>query len=91
MNIYKFFPKNKEELQKIIDSKIYKHGNEVDLNDIDTSKITDMSYLFSYYNFDGDISKWDVSNVENMQSMFANSKFNRDISNWNVNNVINMS
>jgi len=40
---YKFFPKNKEELQKIIDSQIHNHGIKVDLNDIDTSKITDMS------------------------------------------------
>ena len=42
-NKYKFFPKNKKELQKIINSQINKYGNSVDLNNIDTSKITDMS------------------------------------------------
>jgi len=56
-NIYKFFPKNKKQLQKIIYSQTYKYDNEVDLNNIDVSQITDMSYLFKNLNFNGDISK----------------------------------
>jgi len=42
-NKYKFFPKNKKELQKIINIQIDNFGSEVDLNNIDTCQITDMS------------------------------------------------
>ena len=44
-NLYKYFPKTKKELKKIIKKRIKDEGNEVDLNDIDVSKITDMSWL----------------------------------------------
>ena len=54
-NQYKYFPVTKEELQDIILQRIKDEGNEVDLNDIDTSKITDMSDLFEKTNFNGDI------------------------------------
>ena len=88
---YKYFPKTKEELQDIIKKRIEQEGNEVDLNDIDVSKIKDMSYLFEETYFNGDISKWDVSNVTNMRYMFNGcSKFNQDISDWNVSNVTDM-
>ena len=91
-NNYRYFPKTKKELQDIILKRIKDEGNEVDLNDIDVSNITDMSYLFSYINFNGDISHWDVSNVTNMHGMFCGcNKFNKDISKWNVSNVTNMS
>ena len=89
---YKYFPKSKEELQDIIKKRIKDEGNKVDLNDIDVSKITDMSNLFENTNFNGDISNWNVSNVKNMNSIFAScKKFNSDISNWDVSNVNNMS
>ena len=87
---YNYHPKTKDELKDIIKQKIESEGNECDLNDINTSNITDMSNLFAYSRFNGDISNWDVSNVTNMDSMFACSKFNNDISNWDVSNVINM-
>ena len=45
-NKYKYFPQTKKELQDIILQHIKAEGNEVDLNDIDTSNITDMGYLF---------------------------------------------
>ena len=86
----KYFPKTKDELKEIIEKRIKDEGNEVDLNDIDVSKITDMSELFERTDFNGDISNWDVSNVKNMSYMFWGcKKFNQDISNWDVSNVSN--
>ena len=87
---YNYYPKTTDELKDIIKQKIESEGNECDLNDIDTSNITDMSNLFKDSKFNGDISKWDVSNVTDMEGMFRFSKFNGDISNWNVSNVIDM-
>ena len=43
---YSCRPENKEQLQDIIMFRIYNDGNNCDLNDIDTSLITDMSGLF---------------------------------------------
>ena len=89
---YKYHPETKEELKDIISQRITKEGNEVDLNNIDVSNITDMNGLFMKTNFNGDISRWNVKNVRNMGYMFYECKnFNQDISNWNVSNVINMS
>ena len=89
---YNYHPKTKDELKKIIKQKIESEGNECDLNDIDTSNITDMSYLFEDSDFNGDISRWNVSNVESMWAMFKFCKsFNQDLSDWNVSNVIEMS
>ena len=88
---YKFFPETKEELRDIIKQRIKDEGKEVNLNDIDTSKITDMSNLFSVLDFNGDISNWDVSNVKDMSAMFWKCKnFNQDISRWDVSNVTDM-
>ena len=85
---YKYFPETKEELKEIIDKRIEDEGNEVDLNDIDVSNITDMSSLFRDTDFNGDISKWDVSNVKDTQHMFFGCKnFNQNISKWDVSNV----
>ena len=90
-NKYKYFPRTKEELEEIIKKRIKDEGNEVNLNDIDVSKITDMSELFVETDFRGDISGWDVSNVTLMSFMFYEcTKFNSDISNWDVSNVIDM-
>ena len=89
---YKYFPETKEELREIIEQRINAEGKNVDLNDIDTSKITDMSNLFEGTAFNGDISNWDVSNVTNMNSMFFWCKsFNQDISMWDVSNVKDMN
>ena len=89
---YKYFPKTKEELKEIIEKRIKEEGNEADLNDIDVSNITDMSYLFLSTNFSCNVSNWDVSNVTNMKEMFCGcKKFNSDISNWDVSKVTDMS
>ena len=96
--LYKYFPTTKEELVEIIKAEVEKNGWECSLNHIDTSKITDMSSLFSgaydgydleYFN--GDISRWNVSNVKDMRDMFWYAKsFNQPIGDWDVSNVINM-
>ena len=88
---FKYHPETKEELYKLCrDKRVY-------LGDIDTSKITDMSELFSgndeikYSRDFSGIESWNVSNVTDMSEMFSNSSFNLDISAWEVSNVTNMS
>jgi surface protein len=75
---------------KVVDGQMLKTmiKNDEDLRFICTTKITDMSKLFSESQFNGDISNWDVSNVTNMIGMFYKSQFNGDISKWDVSNVI---
>ena len=87
---YNYHPKSNAELKELVDKLIEKRGNNADLNDIDTSEITDMSQLFFKSKFNGNISEWDVSKVEDMSYMFQHSSFNGDISNWDVSNVKNM-
>mgnify|MGYP003482272054 FL=1 len=72
---YNYHPETKEELQDIINQLVEERGNEGDFNDIDVSKITDMSELFKdMKDFNGDISNWDVSKVTNMKKMFFDCK-----------------
>ncbi len=91
--VYYYTPKDKKELRELMDKLIKERGNEGDFNDIDTSSITDMSYMFfNAANFNGDISKWDTSNVTDMNSMFRLAEsFNQDISSWDTSKVTNMS
>ena len=88
---FKYHPETKEELLKLCrDESVY-------LGDIDTSKITDMSELFSgnyeigYSRDFSGIESWNVSNVTDMSGMFLHSDFNQDISSWDVSNVTDMS
>ena len=81
---YSCQPKTREELVMVIRNRVSKEGLNCNLNDIDTSLIADMSWIFSWTEFNGDISNWDVSNVINMSGMFDESTFNQDISNWNI-------
>ena len=92
-------PSNRNELVNLIN-----HHN-IDLQHIDTSLITDMSYLFAGVNsdfpegikaanrLDNGISVWDVSNVKNMKCMFLYNEECGDIdfSKWDVSNVENMN
>ena len=62
-----------ETIKEIVKSEIERLGNNADLNHIDVSQVTDMSYLFNGSCFNGDISNWDVSNVTDMEGMFDGS------------------
>ena len=85
ISFYSCQPKDKEELKDIIQKRILDEGYKCDLNDIDTSLITDMSWLFYESEFNGDISKWNMSNVKDMSYMFYRSRLNKDISKWKIN------
>ncbi|WP_282117664.1 BspA family leucine-rich repeat surface protein [Maribacter aquivivus] len=62
-----------------------------DLLSWDVSNVTDMSSMFLFTPFNGDISTWNVSKVTNMSAMFFGAaNFNSDISTWNVSNVTAM-
>ena len=85
-------PKDRNALKELLERMIEVRGDEGDFNDIDTSEIEDMAFLFTVKKtFNGDISGWDVSKVENMESMFQDAaSFNQDISKWNTSEVTNM-
>ena len=88
---YQYVPKTKQELIENLNELISK--DIYDFNCINTSAITDMSYLFKGICIDRNfnVSDWNVSNVTNMQEIFYNCKeFNCDLSNWDVSKVINM-
>lgn len=82
---HKYKPTNNKELKKLV--------NEVDnLALIDTSLITNMSYLFNCstrISFKG-LETWNTHNVKDMSSMFTNTNFNEDISEWDTANVKDM-
>lgn len=92
---FNYRPLNKDFLRSLV------RDCRVDLGDIDTSKITDMSNLFLSTNFAENlrenstykgIEKWNTSSVTNMNYMFANCvDFNQNINSWNVSSVKNMS
>ncbi len=88
-----FHVADKATLQAEIKRAQRKHGNEVNLNYIDTSSVTDMSRLFSRNTtFNGDISKWDVSSVTTMRGMFGRATaFNQPLNSWDVSSVTTMS
>lgn len=83
----KYMPKTKKELEGLVNDLF------INLGDIDTSKITDMSGLFrntKRTDFSG-IENWDVSRVVDMLDMFNGAaSFNADISKWDVSKVENM-
>ena len=91
-NVYNYHPVTNEEFHRLIVMLTLERGCNGDFNDIDTSDITDMSFLFkNLRNFNGDITHWNVSNVTNMKAMFQGAKdFNQDISLWDVSHVTEM-
>ena len=73
---------SKRELKALIKQRIEEQGPNCDLNDIDVSSITDMSYIFFRSPFKGDISGWDVSNVTDMKYMFEASPLKGKEPSW---------
>ena len=81
---YSYQFKNRDELRSAVEGypgNMKQYGNS---SLWDVSNVTNMGYMFSYSQFNGDISKWDVSNVTNMKNMFFKSIFKGDISRWDV-------
>ena len=69
--------------------------NEEDVTRLATTRVTNMSLLFSIQgpsqpNFNQNISNWDVSNVTTMYGMFYVSPFNQPIQYWDVSSVTDM-
>ena len=82
---------NDEDIKSLVRNYIKIFGYDCDLNWIDTSNVTDMSYLFDEIrSFTGNISEWNVSNVTDMEEMFGSTNFNGDLSKWDVSSVTNM-
>ena len=83
----KHCPRTRNELKKLVDK------DSINLADICTCCIDDMSYVFANstrQDFSG-LETWCISNVKDMQGMFYNAThFNYDINSWNVSNVTNM-
>ena len=79
---YNYHPTTRDELLELVNKLIEERGNDTDLNDIDTSEITDMSYMFRYSEFNVDISNWDVSNVKDMSFMFTNTPLEKNPPKW---------
>lgn len=73
-------PTSAEQLQSIIKDELERQGPDADLNFIDTSEITDMSYLFWGLNIRNiKIDQWETSNVKYLSNMFyAHKKIKYD-------------
>ena len=88
----------RKKIREIIVTTYPDKGDTIDLNNLDVSKVEDMSKLFcdyenyvdfTEYNFN--VSNWDVSNVTEMSCMFVGCEnFNCDLSKWDVSNVMSM-
>ena len=81
---------------KILENEVINLSLIKDLSEIDTSKVTNMEYLF--YGCESlislpDISKWNTSNVTDMSFMFYCTSLASipDISKWNTSKVKDMS
>lgn len=106
-----YHPKTKEELQDIIEKKVEKERirlrgkrnqiYNIDLTDVDISKIIDMSYLFlpigvtltkNNKRWTLDISNWNLYRVRNMGLMFGRCEtlIELNLSNFDTANVTNM-
>ncbi|MCI7364316.1 MAG: DarT ssDNA thymidine ADP-ribosyltransferase family protein [Campylobacter lanienae] len=71
-NKTRYYPKTRDELESLV------RVESLNLGDIDTSAITDMSWLFcrSWRKDFSGIESWDVSSVTDMNRMFTDCKIN---------------
>jgi len=84
-------PTSKDELKAIIRQELRRQGPDADLNHIDISDITDMSWLFCCLDVcDIKIDSWNVSNVLTMESMFNGcDRFTgTGLDKWDTSNVV---
>lgn len=100
--IYEYCPKTREELIELIKERFEQQkGNkiyDINLNDICTSYIVDMSYLFEFCEetylppVKLDMSDWNVSHVNDMCDMFSSipEVIEINLSGWDVSNVTHM-
>ena len=76
--------------------------NEIDTTHFDTSRVTDMSNMFSFcgdsdIDLSLDLSSWDTSNVVTMREMFSEDQdaltnfTSLNLSGWDTRNVVDMS
>ena len=87
-------PTSKEQLRSIIKQELERQGPDADLNHIDVSEITGMSWLFCCLDVcDIKIDSWNVSNVRTMESMFdgCDRFIGTGLDNWNTENVAIMT
>ena len=90
--IYTCQPKTRNELRQIIEDRYKEQGpgtkqEPIYFNDIDISKIDDLSHIFENTKFEYiDLSDWDVSNVYSMYSLFTKCYALREVnlSGWDV-------
>lgn len=92
---FKYFITNHDDLVKILQDKLDENPHEIDVSDINTSKMTDLSNVF--WDLDGikelkvirGLEYWDVSNVKYFNSCFRGCESVQDFSgveNWDVSN-----
>lgn len=76
----RYRPVTKKELKFLVQDKF------INLGDIDTSLITDMSGMFkNAQSFNKSLNNWDVFNVEKMLGMFVGAKkFNQNLNDWST-------
>lgn len=92
VNAYVYQPKNRRELIDIISKKYQNNKKEdmLDLNDIDVSKVTDLSYLFELIKPKRvDMNMWDTSRVTDIHGLFWDNDVVEEIhiEDWDVSNV----
>lgn len=82
---------DRDHLVSLLEEHLRTQGSAASLNHLDVSRVTDMSYVFSYSPFNGDVSKWNTSAVQDMSGMFIGASFNKNISGWDTSRVTDMS
>jgi hypothetical protein len=93
VNEYHYHPINRRDLVEVVSKKYkdLKSKNEIlDLNDIDISKVHDLSYLFELIKPKKvNMNNWDTSNVTDIHGLFWNNDIIEEIyiEDWDVSNV----